>query len=212
GHIWLWGDDGRGQLGNGTQNDATFIFLEPQLPVGITEATLAALGSSHSLLATVDGHVVAAGDNTSGQLGIGSSTPAFSTTFVPVSIGPLANNTWLTQDPDQDGLTTWEEYLIGTDPLNPNTNGDGIPECSERPNSARLDPDPDHDGVPSWVERVWGTDPFRADTDGDGVNDGVDCFPLDPTRWQCPVGDPNDHTPPVITLTEPTNAVPIPPE
>ena len=63
------------------------------------------------------------------------------------------------------------------------------------------------DGVPNAVEIARGTDPFRADTHGDGVPDGIDCFPLDPTRWQCPAPVPGDVTPPVITLTEPTNAV-----
>ena len=52
-----------------------------------------------------------------------------------------------------------------------------------------------------------GTDPFNSDTDGDGVGDGQDCFPLDPTRWQCPGPVGGDTTPPVITLTEPTTAV-----
>ena len=54
-----------------------------------------------------------------------------------------------------------------------------------------------------------GTDPFRVDTDGDGVSDLADAFPLDATRWLAPVVDPNDHTPPVITLTYPTSARPI---
>jgi hypothetical protein len=35
---------------------------------------------------------------------------------------------------------------------------------------------------------------------------GRDCFPLDSTRWQCPPPVGGDTTPPVITLTEPTNA------
>jgi hypothetical protein len=64
----------------------------------------------------------------------------------------------------------------------------------------------DGDGVTNVNEGANGTDPFRSDTDGDGVGDATDCFPLDPARWQCPAADPNDHTPPVITLQEPTNA------
>ena len=64
----------------------------------------------------------------------------------------------------------------------------------------------DGDGIPNTIERLNGTNPLSADTDGDGTNDGVDCFPLDPTRYLCPTPDPNDHTPPVITLQEPTNA------
>jgi hypothetical protein len=64
----------------------------------------------------------------------------------------------------------------------------------------------DGDGALNKSELTNGTDPFRADTDGDGVNDGADCFPLDPTRSTCPQSDPNDHTPPTITLAEPTSA------
>ena len=54
-----------------------------------------------------------------------------------------------------------------------------------------------------------GTDPLLADTDGDGVVDGMDAFPMDATHSQA-VPNPSDHTPPVITLQEPTNATPIP--
>jgi len=57
------------------------------------------------------------------------------------------------------------------------------------------------------AERQQGTDPFNPDSDGDGAGDGVDCFPLDPARAQCPTPTPGDQTPPVITLEEPTNAV-----
>jgi hypothetical protein len=42
------------------------------------------------------------------------------------------------------------------------------------------------------------------------VNDGLDAFPLDPTRSQAPQPTAGDTTPPTITLIEPTNAVPIP--
>jgi hypothetical protein len=64
-----------------------------------------------------------------------------------------------------------------------------------------------------------GTDPFNPDTDGDGVPDGPltgpgsagrDCFPVDPDQHVCGVPNPNDHTPPDITLLEPTSTVPFP--
>jgi hypothetical protein len=64
----------------------------------------------------------------------------------------------------------------------------------------------DGDGLSNAAEVQKGTDPFRADTDGDGTNDLADCFPLDPTRWQCPPPVGGDTTPPVITLQQPTNA------
>ncbi len=34
-------------------------------------------------------------------------------------------------DPDNDGLTNLQEYLLGTDPTNPDTDGDGIPDGQE---------------------------------------------------------------------------------
>ena len=65
----------------------------------------------------------------------------------------------------------------------------------------------DGDGLSNVEEALRGTDPFNRDTDGDGVPDGTDCFSLDVTRWQCPPPQPGDTTPPIITLTEPTNTV-----
>ncbi|MGH2688163.1 MAG: chitobiase/beta-hexosaminidase C-terminal domain-containing protein, partial [Actinomycetota bacterium] len=110
-------------------------------------------------------------------------------------------------DPDGDGLTTQQEWDLGTDPWSPDSNGDGIPDgLASASGKSATNPDMDGDGVPNVVERANGTDPFRADTDGDGVGDGADCFPLDPTRTQCPAPQPGDVTPPSITLTEPVGA------
>jgi hypothetical protein len=63
--------------------------------------------------------------------------------------------------------------------------------------------------VPNAFKIAHGLDPFKSDTDGDGVSDLLDAYPLDPTRSVKPPPDPADTTPPVITLTYPTNARPV---
>lgn len=110
-------------------------------------------------------------------------------------------------DADGDGLTIFQEFVYGTDPRNPDTNGDGIRDGDEvRLGMSPTRDDMDGDGVTNSVELQNGTDPFNPDTDGDGHPDGQDAFPLDPTRWQ--IGpDPTPNAAPIITLTEPTSAV-----
>jgi hypothetical protein len=168
-----------------------------------------ASGWTHMLAVKADGSVWAWGSNGWGGLGDGSTGPK----FTPVSVSGLttADNSWLTGDQDQDSLATWREYRLGTDPLNWDTSGSGLGDNVLK--STEMDAassDLDGDGIPNEIERAQGTDPLNADTDGDGHADAVDAFPLDPTRWESPAPDPNDHTPPVITLTEPTNAIPLP--
>src|SRR5713101_2814930 len=55
------------------------------------------------------------------------------------------------EDPDQDGLTNLEEYQHGTDPNNPDTDGDGLSDGDE--------------------VHKYHTDPLNPDTDGDGLTD-----------------------------------------
>ena len=100
------------------------------------------------------------------------------------------------------------EVKLGLDPGVFDTDGNGLGDGAV---------DSDGDGLPNAVEVEIGLDPGvgettpgvadgAGDADGDGVPDGADCFPLDPTRSACLPSNPNDHTPPIITLIEPTTA------
>jgi hypothetical protein len=70
-------------------------------------------------------------------------------------------------DPDHDGLTNLQEFLLGTDPHNPDTDGDGLSDGDE--------------------VNIYHTNPLVADTDGDGIPDGVEIAtgtdPLNPASF-----------------------------
>ncbi len=78
-------------------------------------------------------------------------------------------------DDDNDGLTNGEERRLGTDPENPDTDGDGLKD-GEEVNRYRTNPlqvDTDGDGLKDGDEvLVYKTDPTKSDTDGDGLSDG----------------------------------------
>lgn len=78
-------------------------------------------------------------------------------------------------DSDGDGLTNREEKELGTDPRNPDTDGDGLSDGAEvntyktKPLVADTDGDGLKDGEEVHTEK---TNPNKPDTDGDGLNDG----------------------------------------
>ncbi len=66
-------------------------------------------------------------------------------------------------DDDFDGLTNGFEEKYGTDPLNADSDNDGISDAAE---------DEDGDGLYSLGEQLSGTSPLEADSDNDGLTDG----------------------------------------
>ena len=80
------------------------------------------------------------------------------------------------QDPDHDGLTNLEEFQHGTDPNNPDTDGDGVSDGDEvhKFHTDPLNPDTDGDGLSDGDEIRLGTNPLNPDTDGDGIPDGIE--------------------------------------
>lgn len=96
-------------------------------------------------------------------------------------------------DPDHDDLSNLTEQTLGTDPRNPDTDGDGIPDGVEVANG--LDPlsganddgpdgDADGDGISNADEIAAGTSPIIADRDLDGIPDAQELAQgLDPDNW-----------------------------
>jgi alpha-tubulin suppressor-like RCC1 family protein len=205
---WAWGHGLNGALGLGANTVYQSAPIPRRSDVGGVLAVAA--GDAHTLAAQPDGTVRAYAAN--GRSPLGNGPPSYTElTGVVMSGLTLADNAFLAADQDADDLVTWREYLLGTDPLNPDTNGNGILDGHDDAIGANgLDPDSDDDGVPNWIEQTNGTDPFNADTDGDSVNDANDAFPLDPTRSMAPSSNPSDTTPPVVTLKEPVSAQLIP--
>lgn len=203
GTVWTWGYNNAGQLGS-----APSRWYVDRIPT-LSAALGLALGTRHGLAVAVAGGVSAWGSNALGELGDGSTTNR--TTPVSSSSLSLVDNFWLLTDPDSDGVATWKELRAGTDPLVFDSNGDGIGDgISDLSQLPSANPDFDGDGVSNAVEIERGTDPYGADTDGDGVIDSLDAFPFDATRSQWPSASPGDSTPPVIVVTEPTDAQPVP--
>jgi len=112
---------------------------------------------------------------------------------LPVQAGDRIQLVYLL-DSDRDGLFDREERLLGTDPYNPDTDGDGLTDYQEtkegwivavggasRPvYSDPLAADRDGDYLSDASEKALGSDPYRKDTDGDGTLDTNDPDPLHP--------------------------------
>lgn len=92
-------------------------------------------------------------------------------------------------DDDGDGLTNEQEKILGTNPANKDSDGDGLEDGKEI-NSFKTNPlkiDTDEDGLTDYIEVfpcpigtcfLPKTDPLSSDTDGDGVKDGNDNCPV----------------------------------
>ena len=95
--------------------------------------------------------------------------------YYNVSLGLTFTSENCKSDKDNDGLGICLEKQIGTDPNNPDTDGDGLTDGEEylTYKTDPLNPDTDGDGLTDGDEVMkYKTDPLKADTDGDGLNDG----------------------------------------
>ncbi len=94
-------------------------------------------------------------------------------------------------DADNDGLCDGPVIVTAvcteaSDPC-PLLNGvirNTLGQCAPEPTNP-TDADPDGDGLTNALEDMIGTNRNQADTDNDGAKDGVDCYPLDATKYLC---------------------------
>ena len=101
-------------------------------------------------------------------------------------------------DTDDDGLPNLIEKEVGSDPYNPDTDGDNLPDGYEaltlgtdptKPDTddngvLDCDEDFDEDGLTNLQEYELGTEPYNEDTDGDGLKDGeeINTYGTDPLK------------------------------
>lgn len=87
GNAWAWGDNSNGQLGNNSTTSSA-VPVQVTMPAGVAVSSVAA-GQFHSLALAANGTLYSWGQNTSGQLGLGSTTNA----SVPTAVSGLAGVT-----------------------------------------------------------------------------------------------------------------------
>ena len=87
GTVQCWGDNSRGQLGDGTTENRT----KPVTVSGLTNATAIAAGLTHSCALTSSGGVMCWGENSFGQLGDGTGTSR----LTPVAVSDISTATAL---------------------------------------------------------------------------------------------------------------------
>lgn len=94
--------------------------------------------------------------------------------YFSIGAGILFTGENMDSDEDNDGLTKREEVEIGTDPNNPDSDGDGLNDGDEfkKYNTDPLNADSDGDGINDGDEVLkHKTNPNKADTDNDGLSD-----------------------------------------
>ena len=202
GTVWTWGNDGWGQLGNGSGNQNTAYY--PVQVVGpdgtgvLGDVALISLVDEACLAGTRDGNVYMWGCTRLALDASGSGSENNSPKYLPYQIPnvTLGEIGWMTDplNPDTDGdrMTDGWEIDHGFDPLNEldgllDNDGDLLlnyyeclletdPEnsCTGDSTIADVDLDYDGDGMPNLWEILKGFDPIdEYDADYDYDSDGL---------------------------------------
>jgi outer membrane protein OmpA-like peptidoglycan-associated protein len=107
--------------------------------------------------------------------------------YLNASLGLTFTGENCNSDKDLDGLGKCLEKEIGTDPNNPDTDGDGLNDGEEylTYKTNPLQTDSDSDGLSDYEEvKIKKSNPLIADTDSDGLKDGeeINKYKTDPLK------------------------------
>ena len=89
----------------------------------------------------------------------------------------IRDNAWWAQDLDGDGLDNSEEFILDTNPIDADTDDDGMTDFEETDENVRYKTNPrvadtDGDGLSDFDENAtYGSNPLLLDTDKDGYSD-----------------------------------------
>ncbi len=170
---------------NVATNGPTLIDLDDRLTgasVGVWSVTT---DLSNSITISSDNEIDFAG-RISGDYVFTFTTTDFTAPCTEETVDVTISVSDCNTDDDLDGLVTGQEVALGTDPNNPDTDGDGIEDGEEAGTDLNNPIDEDNDGI------IDALDSNILDTDGDGVNDQQDpanenpCIP-DNSSADCPV-------------------------
>jgi hypothetical protein len=135
------------------------------------------------------------------------ASPAAESEDVPFTLVEIEGDTGA--DSDSDSLTDAQEEYYGTDPLNADSDNDGINDFRELVDFGTdpLNPDTDDDGINDFNEIfVYETDPLNIDTDADLLYDGGELLYLtDPLNPDTDDEGLTDGDEVYFTLTDATN-------
>jgi alpha-tubulin suppressor-like RCC1 family protein len=162
GTVYACGLNSSGQLSiNSTTQQLFPIQASASSGATLTNVIDLACGASHTVVTKVDGTILGGGLNSSGQAGFPT------TTTNPTRVTPIGTFLIISayDDPDGDGLPTWREHELGTNPYSNDTDNDQIPDSWEvnhglNPLVNDAAADPDGDGFTNLQEYQNNTDPF----------------------------------------------------